>query len=575
MSSTIDPQQWFERIVYALVMRAEDPAAVAAMGQDAAILHFPATGSRVLLLRYLPERDADMTARLRDGITQLAHAPLEVALIGGPPEARALLEAGKPRLTRKPLSLYHLRDDGTLWQSGARRKQATPLASELVPPQGAWPPSDDDRARFAALIEEQLAATTHEQQEMAGFVAAMKQRRPVATWALAATIGLVFALQVLWGAAEGGPALVRMGALVPELIRDGEWWRLLSCTFLHGGFLHLALNVFVLLMLGNLLERILGTSRFLVLYGASALAGSVASFLAGDERISVGASGALWGLLVADAVLAFRPGGLLPAAMIAQAKRAAMTNLIFNLANSFRPQVDMAAHFGGGAVGLLLLGTGALTRGLRSLAVAGPPSEDAAGHGSEARLARSPAFAAGAAITVIVLAAGLGLGLVRGRAWTMGEAPEVTRRELPELGLAAMLPADLGPTSVTKTPEAATAVFGDFLADPVVVKLVRFPRARKLRPQQIEAEMAGMVSALSNPPEDGKVLTAPERFQVQGQPAVRVVYELKDGEIRERSAVLTSKHLVLVDVAIWPDYRAAYDGLATRILESLQPLATP
>jgi membrane associated rhomboid family serine protease len=573
MSSTIDPNLWFERIVYALVMRAEDPAAVAAMGQDAAVLHVPRTGSRVLLMRYLPERDQDVATRLRDGITQLAQAPLEVALIGGPPGAEKLLEAGKPRFTRKPLSLYHLRDDGTLWRSGARRKQATPLAAELVPPQGAWPPPEDDRARFAAKIEEQIAATNREQQEMSSFSAAMQKRRPVATWTLAVTIGLVFALQMLWGATEGGPTLVRMGALVPERIRDGEWWRLVSCTFLHGGFLHLALNMLVLFMLGNVLERILGTSRFLVLYGASALAGSLASFLAGDERISVGASGALWGLLVADAVLAFRPRGLLPAAVIERAKRAAMTNLVFNVANSFRPQVDMAAHFGGGAVGLLLLGTGVLTLGLRPLVVAGPPSGDAPGHGAEAGPSKARGFTAGAVIVVIMLAAGLALGLVRGRAWAITEAPEVARREVPALGLAVMLPAELPAGATTTSTEAATAVFGDFLADPVVVELMRVPLAQPVPAEQIEAEMAGMVTALADPPEDGRVLVAPARFQARGQPAVRAVYELKNSVILERAVVLASDHLVRVDVAIWPEYRAPYDGLATRVLESLQPLA--
>jgi rhomboid protease GluP len=571
MSSTIDPSQWFERIVYALVMRAEDPAEVVAMGQDAAVLRIPRTGDRMLLMRYLPERDADMATRLRDGITQLAHAPLEVALIGGPPEAQRFLEKSKPLVTRKPLSLYHLRDDGTLWQSGSRRKGAR-LAEALVPPQGDWPPPEDERARFAAKIEQQLAATSHEQQEMSSFAAVMRQRRPVATWALAAVIVVVFALQFLWGATEGGPALVRMGALVPGLIRDGEWWRLVSCTFLHGGFLHLVLNVVVLLMLGNVLERILGTSRFLVLYGASALAGSLASFLAGDERISVGASGALWGLLIADAVLAFRPRGLLPAAVIQQAKRAALTNLVFNIANSFRPNVDMAAHFGGGAVGLLLLGTGALTVGLRPLIVAGPPSEDGAG-AAGARPGKARAFTAGAVVVVLVLAAGLALGLARGRAWAMGDDAAVARREVPALGLSAVLPVDLPAGATARDADAATAVFGDFLADPALVELMRIPLEQPLSAEEIEVEMADLVTNLANSPENGRVLAGPERFQAQGQPAVRAVYELGNGALLERALALAPAHLVRVDVAIWPEYRAAYEGLATRVLESLQPLA--
>ena len=591
MSST-DVQQWFERIVYALVMRADDtggpdaPAEVVAMGQDAAVLRVPRADSRVLLLRYLPERGRDLATRLREDVTRLAHAPLEVALIGGPPGAHTLLEDAKPRFTRKPVSLYHLRDDGTLWQSGARMKRGSALATALVPPPGPWPPPEDDRARFATRLEAQLAAANQEQQEIGSFSAVLRSRRPVATWALAGIIGLVFVLQTLWDATGGGPALVRMGAFVPERIRDGEWWRLMSATFLHAGLAHMAINMFVLVRLGTVLERILGTSRFLVLYGAAALAGSLASFVPGDERISVGASGALWGLLVAEAVLAFRPRGLLPAAMIAQAKRAAAANMILNVGVSFLPQVAMAAHFGGGAMGLLLLGTGVLTAGLRPLpraadtssedhaATAPGPDEPATEPTTAPGSRKDIAFAAGAVVVVAVLIAGLALGLVRGRAWALDDAPALTRRAVPALGLAVALPAELPARDTSQGDDATTAVFGSFPSDPAVVELMRVPM-EPLPAEQLEAEIAGLVTALADAPGAGRVLAAPERFQAAGQPAVRVVYELQNDLILERGVVLTPDHLLRVDVVIWPAYRAAYGGLATRIIESLQPLASP
>jgi rhomboid protease GluP len=575
MSSTIDSNPWFERIVYALVMRQEDPAVVLAMDQNTAVLHYPRTGSRVLLLRYLPELDPAVAKRL-DDIGRLAQARLEVALIGGPPGAHKLLEDSKPWFTHKPVSLYHLRDDGTLWPSGAHLNRTSPLAAELVPPRGAWPPPEDERARFAARIEAQLTATEREQQEMGRFSAALQGRRPLATWALAATIGLVFALQMLWGATEGGPALVRMGALVPERVRDGEWWRLVSCTFLHGGYVHLALNMLVLLTLGSVLERILGTSRFLALYGASALAGSLASFLTSDARLSVGASGALWGLLVADGVLAFRPRGLLPAAVIAQAKRAAMSNLILNLIISFRPQVDMAAHLGGGAVGLLLVGTGVLTMGLRPLVAAGLPAENAGRQGRPPAAALRTTFGVAAAAVVIVIAAGLALGLVRGRAWALGQPPELARREVPEFGLTALIPAELAPRDAAPHPPAVRAVFGDSLLDPVEVDLMLVPRPESLSADQLEAEAADLVTAMADAPrEEYRVVLAPARFQVRGQPALRAVYELSNGWRLERAVVLAPEHVVRVDVGFSAEYRAAYDGLATRVLESLQPLAAP
>lgn len=576
-SPAITDDAWFGRIVYALVMNDADPATVEAMVAEAVVLRFPRTKSRALLLRHVPDRPA-MAERLRTGMRQLATAPLEVALIGGPPEAHALIASSRPRFTRQPVSLHHLRDDGTLWQKRARLQPTTPLAQHLSPPQGAWPPSREDSDRFAERVQAQLAAVSREDEEMGSFASALRGRRPVATWALAAVILAVYGLELLWGAVDDTPAMVRMGAMVPGRIRDGEWWRLLSCTFLHAGFAHLAFNTFVLLMLGNVLERILGTSRFLVLYGTAALGGSLASFLVGDERISVGASGALWGLLAADAVLAFRPRGLLPAAVIEQAKRAAVFNLILNVANSFRPQVDFAAHLGGGAVGAVLLGTGLLTLGLAP--ITGPAVDTSSGNDRPAPRGRL-GFAAGAAAVVIVLALGLGLALASGRPWALDAAPELARRPIPALGLSAELPAGLSPAPVAAE-GAAAAVFGDLLADPVLVEIMRVPLDEPIPAENLEAELQGLTQMLAQPPEGTRVATAPERFQAAGQPALAAVYEAESGLVLERAVALDDlgspdapAAIIRVDVATWPRYRAAYQDLARRILASLAPLAQP
>ncbi len=589
----ITDDAWFGRIVYALVMDDADPATVEAMVHDAVILRFPRTKSRALLLRHVPDRGLAMTERLRDGVRQLASAPLQVALIGGPPDAHELLANNRPRFTRQPISLYHLRDDGTLWQKRARLQPTSPLAEHLGPPQGAWPPSQEDSDRFAERVKTQLASVNHEYEEMGSFAAALRGRRPVATWALAAVILAVYGLELLWGAVNDTPAMVRMGALVPERIRDGEWWRLISCTFLHGGFAHLAFNTFVLLMLGNVLERILGTSRFLVLYGTSALAGSLASFLAGDERISVGASGALWGLLAADAVLAFRPRGLLPAAMIERAKRAAVFNLILNVANSFRPQVDFAAHLGGGAMGAVLLATGLLTLGLRPLT--GPAVDTASRNDAQNDAGPAPrgrvGFAAGAAAVVIVLALGLALALASGRPWSLDAAPDLARRPIPALGMTAELPSALASTPVESSEDVAVAVFGDLLADPVIIEIMRVPLDEPLAIDRAgmdatltvsDALAQTLAAMLAEAPEGGSVHTPPARFQAGERPAARVVYQMQSGLTLERALALDNQRppgrpgaIIRVNVATWPRYRAAYDDLARRILTSLAPLAQP
>jgi hypothetical protein len=136
-----------------------------------------------------------------------------------------------------------------------------------------------------------------------------------------------------------------------------------------------------------------------------------------------------------------------------------------------------------------------------------------------------------------------------------------------------VLPVDLPAGATARDADAATAVFGDFLADPALVELMRIPLEQPLSAEEIEVEMADLVTNLANSPENGRVLAGPERFQAQGQPAVRAVYELGNGALLERALALAPAHLVRVDVAIWPEYRAAYEGLATRVLESLQPLA--
>jgi membrane associated rhomboid family serine protease len=77
-----------------------------------------------------------------------------------------------------------------------------------------------------------------------------------------------------------------------------EWWRLLTAAFLHGGVLHIAFNMYILWIVGQQLERILGHSRFLALYLVSAVGGSVASYaFSAFHTVSVGASGAVFGLM--------------------------------------------------------------------------------------------------------------------------------------------------------------------------------------------------------------------------------------------------------------------------------------
>jgi len=94
--------------------------------------------------------------------------------------------------------------------------------------------------------------------------------------------------------------------LVPALVADGEPYRVVTAAFLHAGPLHLAFNMFALYILGTLMEPVIGTARFVALYIASLLAGSLGVVILEPDSlgVTVGASGAVFGLFAAAFLIA-------------------------------------------------------------------------------------------------------------------------------------------------------------------------------------------------------------------------------------------------------------------------------
>jgi len=90
--------------------------------------------------------------------------------------------------------------------------------------------------------------------------------------------------------------LIEWGANYAPLVIDGQWWRLITSTFIHGGFIHLLSNMIALLFIGIILEPVIGKKIFAITYFIAGLAGSISSFCWNDAVISVGASGAIFGL---------------------------------------------------------------------------------------------------------------------------------------------------------------------------------------------------------------------------------------------------------------------------------------
>lgn len=97
--------------------------------------------------------------------------------------------------------------------------------------------------------------------------------------------------------------LINFGAKYNPLIENGEVWRLLTCAFLHSGFIHIGCNMYSLYIIGPQINQIYGSGKYFVIYIISCITSSLLSFLMSPYSISVGASGGIFGLM--GALLAF------------------------------------------------------------------------------------------------------------------------------------------------------------------------------------------------------------------------------------------------------------------------------
>ena len=167
----------------------------------------------------------------------------------------------------------------------------------------------------------------------------------------------VFAVMVLSGLGFltfNGDDLVAWGANYRPALEGAGVLRLLISMFLHGGFLHLAMNMYALLIVGTLLEPALGAGRFTFAYLLTGIAGSVASAAMHEATVSVGASGAIFGMFGLLLLLLLRRDP-----RVANLPRGLINNLlvliVLNLAIGFSvPGIDNAAHIGGFIMGALL-----------------------------------------------------------------------------------------------------------------------------------------------------------------------------------------------------------------------------
>jgi membrane associated rhomboid family serine protease len=164
-----------------------------------------------------------------------------------------------------------------------------------------------------------------------------------ATYVLIAINVIAFIAEIGGGASftSGGGSVFFDGALYGPKVADGEWYRLITAGFLHVSFWHILLNMVALYILGSLLEPGIGTPRFLAVYFVSLLAGSFGALLLDPNAFTVGASGAVFGLMTAAFIVARHRG---VEQLASQIGIYIILNIVFTIGV---PHISVGGHFGG------------------------------------------------------------------------------------------------------------------------------------------------------------------------------------------------------------------------------------
>jgi membrane associated rhomboid family serine protease len=181
--------------------------------------------------------------------------------------------------------------------------------------------------------------------------AATIRRDPQLTYVLIAINVIAFLAMTASGGSltsSGGGQVFNNGALYGPAVADGEWWRIITAGFLHAGLLHIAFNMYFLYFLGTLLEPEIGRVRFGIIYFVSLLGGSFGALLFSPNAVTVGASGAVFGLMGA-AIIAMRARGIDPW------QSGLGVTLLLNLGITFLiPGISKGGHVGGLVAGLIV-----------------------------------------------------------------------------------------------------------------------------------------------------------------------------------------------------------------------------
>ncbi|MTK13002.1 MAG: rhomboid family intramembrane serine protease [Clostridiaceae bacterium] len=184
-----------------------------------------------------------------------------------------------------------------------------------------------------------------------------KAERPIITYVLISVNVLAYILTAYLSGNivdSNINVLIFLGAKVNQLINQGEYYRFITCMFLHGGIIHLALNMYALNSLGPLVEKIYGRPKYVFIYFLAGIISSIFSYIF-STSVSIGASGAIFGLLGAALVFAVKMKNSVGKGFMMNIVSVIAINLVIGLSI---PNVDNFGHMGGligGVITSLLL----------------------------------------------------------------------------------------------------------------------------------------------------------------------------------------------------------------------------
>lgn len=147
--------------------------------------------------------------------------------------------------------------------------------------------------------------------------------------------------------------LLKLGGLYPPLVTEYEqYYRIITTAFLHGSILHFLMNGLALFYLGGELERLIGWFRFIIIYFLSAIGASIATILLSPNSVTIGASGAIYGIVGALLVLTFTRKEWFHPVQIRSLRNLIIVNLVFTF---LMPSISTEGHIGGLIIGFIVI----------------------------------------------------------------------------------------------------------------------------------------------------------------------------------------------------------------------------